>query len=456
MAARIRNIKIDVVSYVEPAIYNGFNIAICKNSDTPLQSSVVTKYVKPEYNTNGTYSHTINNIVLDDADTYSIWVQNVGFGIDSMWRNNSGIEVPDDGVGTVASSFTPDDVQDALNEIDGTTSENIVKINPGNIGNNQINGNHIATTADIKLNEGGALTVGQNNVMLNSVSNDLIIAPDNGVVIGAPDLDGVDFCKLSQGNLNFMYWDGTEHHVYSSLRRVEIGLSVRNNSPVTIPGIWKEQPRILVSPADIMSYNKNYTSANQSLVCNAENIVRDGLSFKFTPVAYLRLTDGAQNTAINLGCAIYNNTREGDVLWPEYTSVQTAYSGYLSTPANTNSVTISGTVQGSCYGGAIGNSKETFTVNAYVEISGTSYHIGTYSTKNDKLNTWPFSTTISLPSMNAHSYRIKMTFQHDRIYYYVNGSYHIMGAVNATNITTKQGTFTSLAAGTLNYMAIGE
>ena len=323
---------------------------------------------------------------------------------------------------------------------------------------NSINGTHISATADIKLDEGGALTVGQNNVMLNSVSNDLIIAPDNGVVVGAPDLDGVDFCKLSQGNLNFMYWDGTGHRAYSSLRRVEIGLSVQNNSAVVVPGIWKEQPSILVSPADIMSYNKNYTSANQSLICRAENIVRYGLSFKFTPVAYLRLTDGAQNTAINLGCAIYNNTREGDVRWPEYTAVQTAYSGYLSTPANTNSVTISGTVQGSCYVNCflMDNSSATFTVNAYVEISGVSYHIGTYSTKNSKLNTWSFSKTISLPSMSAHGYRIRMTFQHDRIKYYRNTEYHIMGLVNATSIATRQGAFTSLAAGTLNYMAIGE
>lgn len=329
------------------------------------------------------------------------------------------------------------------------------EINAVHIGANQIDGDHIAATSEIVLSEGGKLTVGNNNVILDSVHNKIIVAPDNGAVIGQADLNGVDYCELAQGNVNFQYWNGTAHVLYNSLKRVEVGTSIPNNVVTTIPGIWRRQPQIIVSPADIMTFNKNYVSANQTLVCSAENITMSNLSYRFTPKAYLRLTEGSQNTPINLNPTIYNNTMEGKTYLPEYTAWQTKYSPYLYAPHNTNSVTISGTIQGSCYGGWIGN-QGLFYVNAYIEISGALYEIGTYSAKNKQLNTWAFSKTIEGLATAAHPYRIRLDFQHGHIEYYVNKAYYIMGAVNATNIVTRQGVFTSLADGTLNYMAIGE
>ena len=455
MAARIRNIKIDVVSYVEPAIYNGFNIAICKNSDTPLQSSVVTKYVKPEYNASGTYTHTINNIVLDDADTYSIWVQNVGFGIDSMWRNNSGVEVPDDGVGTVASSFTPDDVQDALNEIDDTTSENVVKINPGNIGNNQINGDHIATTADIKLNEGGKLTVGQNNVILDSTENKIIIAPDNGVIIGQEDLSGVDYCELAHGDMNFMYWDGAEHKVYNSVKRVEVGTDVLNNVPLTIPGIWKQQPKIIVSPASIMTYNKNYV-ANQTLECRADDITKNGLSYSFTPKAFLRLTDGVVGTNISMPATASGGGRN---TW------YYANSASRNTPNNTTSLTVSGSVQAYSvsywYRFNDGLPVESWGgmrcyVRVWIVVDGVERYVGEWTADQASTATWNFSTSVSGLSSGVHSYYFRVGFQRTESEGYSDILTTPWGKVLPAYETTNQSTFTSLSTGTLNYMAIGE
>jgi len=328
-----------------------------------------------------------------------------------------------------------------------------------NIEADAITGDKIAATSSIILDEGGKLTVGSNNIILDSVSDKLIIAPDNGTIVGYEDLDGHDYCDLSEGNVNFMYWNSTtsEHQLYSSLKRVEIGTGVPNNVPVTIPGIWKEQPKIIVSPAAIMSYNKNYV-ANQTLVCEAENIVRNGLTYSFTPKAYLRLTDGVVSSAlVGSGSITNDNGYNG---WT-YGTLSGA-----TTVANTTAITINGTVGGACGYRLRREIFDTgeysytyyyqqFYINAWITIDGTDYLISSWGSTG--VASWNYNFTVSGLTSGAHAFSMKYAYMHPGdVGLGVDRTVIIHGDMTTSSYSTNQSTFISVSDGTLNYMAIGE
>ena len=320
---------------------------------------------------------------------------------------------------------------------------------------NSVTGDHIAATSEITLDEGGKLTVGQNNVILDSTENKIIIAPDNGIIIGQEDLSGVDYCELSQGDINFMYWHGTKHEVYNSLKRVEVGTDVPNNVPLTIPGIWKQQPKIIVSPASIMTYNKNYV-ANQTLECRADNITKNGLSYSFTPKAFLRLTDGVVGTAISMPA-----TASGMGLNTWYY----ANSASRNTPASTTSLTVSGSVQAYSvsywYRFNDGLPVEEWSgmrcyVRVWIVVGGVERYVGEWTADQASTATWNFSASVSGLSSGVHSYYFRVGFQRTESEGYDDILTTPWGKVLPEYETTNQSSFTLLAAGALNYMAIGE
>lgn len=325
------------------------------------------------------------------------------------------------------------------------------------IGADQVSGRHISATAQITLNEGGSLTVGQNNVMLDSVENKLIVAPDNGTVIGQANLNGVDYCSLDRGDINFMYWDPAvaQHKLYNSLRRVEVGTDVANNVPITIPGIWKQQPKIIVSPASIMTYNKNYV-ANQTLECRADNITKNGLTYSFTPKAYLRLTDGVVGAPISMPATASGVTRN---TW------YYANSSVRNTPNFTTSLMVSGQVAGGCWASRTinqdGNTSVStqglrFYVRLWIYVDGSPTYLGEWTADQVGGAAWSFSASVSGLASVVHSYYFMVGFMYSESIAYAHNIVASYGRVNPAYETTNQSEFTSLAAGTLNYMAIGE
>lgn len=319
---------------------------------------------------------------------------------------------------------------------------------------NAINGDHIQAQSSIKLNEGGKLTVGNNNIVLDSEQDRIVVAPDNGTIIGVPEYEGVDYCSLKDGNISFMYWDGGQHQLYNSLKRVEMGMSIPNNVRVTIPGIWKAQPKIIVSPADIMTYNKNY-NANQNLVCTAEEIVRSGNTYAFTPRAFLRLTDGSTGLPVSLSAS------QGFGSGPQssWVYLQTAS---RTTPVNTTRLALIGSLTGSCWKvfcSSMGCSEYDgrFWIRAWVNVDGSDVYIGEWTAENKQTNTWSFTPVIKGLASGAHTYFVKIAFRSDLQTLPVANRYlsHFCG-VSISTEQTNQSTFTSLANGTLNYLAIGE
>lgn len=136
---KVRSFKVSWLCVADAEAYNGFNVALCGVGDNPVTNPIKVLYVKPAYNTNHTYEYTFKyQLVI--VGTYEVWVQAVSYGKDSMWHSAGGLEIPDDGVGTISGTTDPTTVkqivQDGLNNntinIDASKTD-ITNINGGNV-----------------------------------------------------------------------------------------------------------------------------------------------------------------------------------------------------------------------------------------------------------------------------------------------------------------------------------
>lgn len=174
------------------------------------------------------------------------------------------------------------------------------QINAGHIQADAINGNHIAADSSLKLNEGGKLTVGMNNLIVDSSTDSLIVAPDNGTVIGTPNLSGIDYAKLTNGDIEFYLWDGASTHVkYNSMSRMEHGRA-SSGDLVRIPGYFKERPHVTLSPSSLPMYDPAYSASAQSMSLDFVpfsdgNLVREWAQrqWEFKPKLELQVAGGA-------------------------------------------------------------------------------------------------------------------------------------------------------------------
>jgi len=114
--------------------------------------------------------------------------------------------------------------------------------------------------------------------------------------------------------------------VYKALSRSETGVA-NNNTLVTIPGYFKTQPKVIVSPNSLMLYHTSYANQNQSITCQALNIAETSpgsMVWRFTPVATLNLAANAGSTVVNQA----SGSQPG--AW---------YSSQYTTPANCSNIT---------------------------------------------------------------------------------------------------------------------
>lgn len=213
----------------------------------------------------------------------------------------------------------------------------------------QIDGDHINAQSRITLNEGGEAVFGNDNVLIQTApeggGGQIVVAPDGGIV-------GNDYVALSAGDINFQYYDTSilNHVTYSSIKRIEAGVAA-NGSTVLIPGIWKEQPKIIVSPNNVPIYSSSYPAQDQTLVLavgNLSNQPGSTIRWQFDAMAYLSLGSGAIGVVVN------------DL---------TSYVGADSTPPHQISETISPTS-----GDQITGLKVTTKTRAYYQYTRCSYN----------------------------------------------------------------------------------
>lgn len=193
--------------------------------------------------------------------------------------------------------------------------------------------------ADVLI--GGNLSVA--NLSAGALPNDVIFSLGGGVV----QLDGAgeirayaapganqDFVSLTAAQILFkQYIAGTGYVTYNYLSRIEAGVA-NNNDTVVIPGYWKEQPRVMVSPASLGLYKTAYANQDQGVQCQAlslQEVTAGSGRWQFNAVATLNLAANTGSTAINAG--------SGDIAANTWTSAT------YTTPANCANITPSVSVK---------------------------------------------------------------------------------------------------------------
>jgi hypothetical protein len=206
---------------------------------------------------------------------------------------------------------------------------------------------------------------------------------------------------MSAGNVTTYLKVGGAEYPYQSLTHVEVGVC-QNDAEVTIPGYFRQQPKVLVSPAELGVFKKEYYAQSQTLVCTpgavTETVVGSYV-WRFAPRATLSLLGTEQGTAINS----YSGVLSSD----SYTSTT------RTTPGNTKTITADVqflSVRGTGTSGSYYNRKVDWRIE--YSTDGTSWtpggnrtvHIGNNITQyvND-------SVTQSLPSAGIWYWRIVAT-----------------------------------------------
>lgn len=100
MSKVIKNVKVDWVWTGDSYSLMGFNIAITPTSSTPDNGAVAITDV------GNVRTYTFNNVTLDDAITYTAWVQAIYDGKDSSWINTSDFSISDDGKATIETRMS--------------------------------------------------------------------------------------------------------------------------------------------------------------------------------------------------------------------------------------------------------------------------------------------------------------------------------------------------------------
>lgn len=93
----IKNIQVNWSWSGDTEALKGFNVCLCKSTDTPLTATTAFVYIS-DINSR---SYIFRNITIDTGVTYEPYVQAVYDGKDSDWVKTSGGSIADDGINTI-------------------------------------------------------------------------------------------------------------------------------------------------------------------------------------------------------------------------------------------------------------------------------------------------------------------------------------------------------------------
>lgn len=127
----------------------------------------------------------------------------------------------------------------------------------GNLSATQIRSGRLEATEAITLGNGNAVIDGDGSMI---------------VYDGADTLSNRDFALFTGGNLSFQRYRDGAYHTYKSVRRVEYG-TANSGQAVVLPGYWDTQPKVVVSPNAIQSFNAAQSGQSQAWQIRADNLV---------------------------------------------------------------------------------------------------------------------------------------------------------------------------------------
>jgi len=328
----------------------------------------------------------------------------------------------------------------------------------------KIDGGELYVGSLIHLSEGGVASFGDQNVIIDTAGShgSLVVAEDGGPTTGS-------YCELSDGNIKFQYWDEnqSQHHEYSSITRIETGVGA-NDEWVYIPGIFKEAPRVMVSPNAIQSYNINYKTQSQKMKFEVISLQQyEPLHWRFKPRATLDLSAGST----------------GGVDWNLiYSSTAGTYNtDWIELPPNTKRINVDWQTNQiyaredsrvSC----TGRKKDgNYTCRPYTSIRVSRYYTGIQGYRSGvgavdlTSNTWAPSSRSgqTYPNWVNDSGNLSFTITHFRIFMrnYSNRKKRSIysggltkgynGYVHVNTYSSNQTATSVVEPGTLNWMAVG-
>lgn len=151
-----------------------------------------------------------------------------------------------------------------------------------------------------------------------SVGDGAMVLSGNGAITiydGDESNPNRDFAFLSGGELSFQRYFNAQYYEYKSVKRVEHG-SASSGLTVTLPGYWKTQPKIIVSPNELESYKVDNTSQSQKWHVSAQNLREDPAGsgiYKFDTVAELILAANAGTDNLNQSVTQSSNSWSSSV-----------------------------------------------------------------------------------------------------------------------------------------------
>jgi hypothetical protein len=153
---------------------------------------------------------------------------------------------------------------------------------------------------------GSKIVVGNDNIILDGDPNGAG-TPGSGSIIIAPDGGPTNqsYCELQDGDLSFykVFSDGLQYK-YKSVVSIDSGECV-NGQTIQLNGRWKERPYVQVAPAELMSYDKSYSTYSQTLSCPAptpwESPIGSG-KWYIKPRAVLKMSPNV--TTVGYSCAV--------------------------------------------------------------------------------------------------------------------------------------------------------
>lgn len=223
-----------------------------------------------------------------------------------------------------------------------------------------------------------------------------------------------DYSRMDSGQFQlYRYVPSVGSVLYNYLSRIETGVAA-NGSTVTIPGYWKSQPKVIISPASLSIYNPAYATQGQSLDCRITDLVEvtpGGMVWKFTPVASLNLSAYTGLTILSL--------TSGEISSNSYTSAT------QTTSPNCTQITPSITIQSQRGNGA--SQYYLRTVRWRIEyLSGATWIPGSWRSVNmgAQFTAQTDSVSFTFPSQGTWQWRI--------VYEAFDTDGTVFGAINYT------------------------
>lgn len=292
------------------------------------------------------------------------------------------------------------------------------------------------------------------NLTTGSLPADVVLRLGGGVI----EMDGAgeirvhkdmspnaDFVRLSSGEIRFLRYIAGAYQTYNYLSRLETGIA-NSGDLVTIPGYWKAQPRIIVSPAILSLYKAAYVNQDQAIACEALNLVETSPGsgqWQFNATATLNLAAASGGSALNITSGVISSNT--------YTTAT------QTTPANCSTITPSLTLTSVRGNGASLNYRRN--VRWRVEYFNVTWVVGSWNTISMGDQTGPVTSAIQFTFPSATTWQWRIAYEAmdtDGTTFGTTSYTYSQTTVNAPNISPASfTTVASGAAGAAVYPAFG-